>query len=86
MQYWDWPNDDQGLMKDLNNSEEDIFILPYLEMSFQTDFKIISEHSGKCLEVSNKNNLKMLGYSNILTLEMQIKTGQYDLNLMDMYQ
>ena len=55
LQYWDWPEDDQGMMRDLNNSEEDIFILPYLEMSVQTDFKIISKNSGKCLEVSNSN-------------------------------
>ena len=55
LQYWDWPEDDQGLMRDLNNSEKDVFILPYLEMSMQTDFKIISKNSGKCLEVSNSN-------------------------------
>jgi len=53
LQFWDWPEDDQGLMRDLNNSEEDVFILPYLEMNIQTDFRIISKNSEKCLEVSN---------------------------------
>jgi len=56
LQYWDWPEDDEGVMRDLNNSEEDVFILPYLEMSIQTDFKIISENSGKCLTVSNASH------------------------------
>ena len=55
LQYWDWPEDDEGLMRDMNNSEEDVFILPYLEMIVETDFKIISKNSGKCLEVSYGN-------------------------------
>lgn len=55
LQYWDWPTDKEGVMRDLNNSEEDVFILPYLEMSFHTDFKIISKSSGKCLEISNSS-------------------------------
>jgi len=55
LQYWDWPKDAEGLMRDLDDSEEDVFILPYLEMSIQTDFKIISKNSGKCLEVCNAN-------------------------------
>ena len=58
IQYWDWPEDDQGVMKDLNNSEEDVFILPYIEMSIQTDFKIISSNSGKCLTVSNASQIE----------------------------
>lgn len=55
LQYWGWPNDAEGLMRDLDDSEEDVFILPYLEMSIQTDFKIISKSSGKCLEVCDAN-------------------------------
>ncbi|MDG6218782.1 MAG: RICIN domain-containing protein, partial [Candidatus Thermoplasmatota archaeon] len=55
LQYWDWPKDAEGLMRDLDDSEEDVFILPYLELSIQTDFKIISKNSGKCLEVCDAN-------------------------------
>jgi len=70
MQYWDWPEDDQGIMKDLNNSKKDIFILPYIEMTVQTDFKIISEQSGKCLEVAHEN------ISENATIQQQEYTGK----------
>jgi hypothetical protein len=56
VQYWDWPYDDQGQMRDLDTSEEDIFILPYFEMSIPTDFTIISKKSGKYLEVAQANH------------------------------
>ena len=55
LQFWDWPDDDQGLMRDLNDTgkDEDVFILPFLETIIQADFRIISNMSGKCLEVKN---------------------------------
>ncbi len=52
-QTWNWPNDDKGSMTDLDNSEEDVIIIPTLEVTIPTDFKISAKHSHKCLEVDN---------------------------------
>jgi PKD repeat protein len=56
VQSWDWPDDQQGLMKDLNGSDDDVFITPFLEMTIETDFIMRFVHSDKCLEVSNKTS------------------------------
>ena len=54
-QVWDWPEDEEGFMKDLNESQDDVYITPMLELSTSVDFKIIANHSGKCLEVSDES-------------------------------
>ena len=58
LQGWDWPEDDQGMMKDLNNSKDDVTIMPYLELTIPCDFTIISEYSGKCLAILNESYLE----------------------------
>ncbi|MBN1281179.1 MAG: RICIN domain-containing protein [Candidatus Thermoplasmatota archaeon] len=52
-QKWDWPDDSKGFMKDLNNTQEDMYITPMLEITTPADFTFIAQHSNKCLEVSN---------------------------------
>lgn len=52
-QIWNWPYDDEGSMKDLNSSEEDVVIIPTLEFTIPTDFTLTAKHSGHCLEVQN---------------------------------
>jgi hypothetical protein len=56
MQSWDWPYDEEGTMKDLNNSKDDVQIIPMLELTVPSSgiyYKIIAKHSNKSLEVSN---------------------------------
>ena len=48
-QSWDWPEDHEGLMKDYNGSDDDIFITPFLEMTFDADFIIRSASSNACI-------------------------------------
>ncbi|MDW7732895.1 MAG: RICIN domain-containing protein [Methanolobus sp.] len=50
-QSWDWPDgDSKGTMKDLNNSDDDVLVMPMLELTVPVDCKIISVDSGESLE------------------------------------
>jgi hypothetical protein len=52
-QTWDWPPDREGSMMDLNNSKDDVHIIPMLELIVPVEGKLIANHSDKCLEVFN---------------------------------
>jgi streptogramin lyase len=59
-QYWDWKYDDEGMMKDLDNSKNDVQLVPTLEWKVDSFFKIVNKENGKCVEV-NETNLVVQG-------------------------
>ncbi|ADI74152.1 Ricin B lectin [Methanohalobium evestigatum Z-7303] len=56
LQSWDWPDDSQGTMKDLNSSKNDVDVTPMLELTVPSDCNIISAVDGKCLQTQNNTN------------------------------
>lgn len=56
-QYWDWKYDDMGLMKDLDNSKEDVQLIPTLEWKIDSYFNIVNKGNGKCVEVDETNQV-----------------------------
>lgn len=64
-QSWDWPDgDSRGTMKDLNNSKDDVLVMPMLELTVPVDCKIIS--------VDSRESLKAPGGE-----EVNVTTGNY---------
>lgn len=61
-QYWNWKPDKEGTMKDLDNSEEDVQVIPTLEWKVDSYFKIINKLNGKCVEVNETGKVVQTTY------------------------
>jgi streptogramin lyase len=61
-QYWDWKPDKEGTMKDLDNSEEDVQVVPTLEWKVDSYFKIINKQNGECVEVNETGKVVQATY------------------------
>ena len=55
VQAWDWPVDDEGAMKDVNRSTDDVGITPVLELTVPVYCKIVANHISKYLEVQDNS-------------------------------
>jgi streptogramin lyase len=56
-QYWDWKYDKEGIMKDLDNSKNDVQLVPTLEWKVDSYFKIVNKGNGLCVEVNETNRV-----------------------------
>ncbi|MBN1110089.1 MAG: RICIN domain-containing protein, partial [Methanomassiliicoccales archaeon] len=55
---WDWRDGDKyGTMKDLDNSKEDVQIVPTLVWTVESYFKIVNSAEGNCIEVDENGNV-----------------------------